>query len=76
MARLDKTRQGKLEPIRYQRALKYLSQKGYETRQVSTTCIEFDYKGSTVRFWPYSGWHSGKTIEDGRGWNHLEKQIR
>lgn len=29
-----------------------------------------------VHFYPYSGWHTGKSINDGRGWNNLYNQIK
>lgn len=38
--------------------------------------IEFDFKGSLVRFFPFTGWATGKTIKDGRGLQNLLKQIK
>ena len=37
--------------------------------------IEFEYKGQPVKYFPYSGWATGKTIKDGRGLKNLIKQI-
>ena len=37
--------------------------------------LEFKYKGNTIKFYPYSGWHSGKGIKDGRGFQNLIKQL-
>lgn len=41
-----------------------------------TKCLSFEYKGATVKFFPFTGWHTGKTIKDGRGLNRLLKQIK
>ena len=37
--------------------------------------IEFAYKGCVIRFFPYTGWASGRTIQDCRGIDNLLKQI-
>lgn len=37
--------------------------------------IEFAYKGCIIRFFPYTGWASGRTIKDCRGIENLLKQI-
>lgn len=38
--------------------------------------IEFEYKGHSIKYFPYSGWATGKTIKDGRGLNNLIKQLK
>lgn len=38
-------------------------------------CLQFEYKGSMVRFYPYKGWFTGITVKDGRGLRNLLKQI-
>lgn len=73
-SRLDKDRQDKLQPIRMEHAIQRLEKMGYELG-VGETFIKFYHKQAIITFYPYSGWHSGKTIEDGRGWNHLFKQL-
>jgi hypothetical protein len=75
MARLDIDRQIELEPKRMAFAKSEIEKRGYSVTQVGRTELHFEYKGQTVRFWPYSGWHSGKTIKEGRGINKLLKQI-
>lgn len=40
---------------------------GYEITEENATALKFVFKGSTVTLFPYSGWHTGKTIQDGRG---------
>lgn len=33
------------------------------------------HKGERILFFPYTGWHTGKSIKDGRGLNNLLKQL-
>jgi hypothetical protein len=75
MGRLDHARQIKLEPERINFALQQVRSLGYVITHQDRTKIEFEFNGDTVQYYPYSGWHSGKTITDGRGWNKLKKQI-
>lgn len=69
-----KEQRRKKEPKRMLYAIDRLSQKGF-TPVVHGSYIEFEYKGSIVRFFPYTGWATGKTIKDGRGINNLIKQL-
>lgn len=64
-----------IEPKRMLYAIDRLSQKGF-TPVVHGSYIEFEYKGSIVKFFPYTGWATGKTIKDGRGINNLIKQLK
>lgn len=75
MARLDIDRQKKLEPLRIDFAKAEIEKKGYIVTQVSTTELQFEYQGATIKVFPYSGWCTGKTIEDCRGIRKLLKQI-
>lgn len=75
MSRLDKGRQERLEPVRMDYAERKLRELGYEITGKNDIAIEFTFKGSTVKLFPYSGWHTGKTIKDGRGLNNLLRQI-
>lgn len=52
-----------------------LEELGLEVRQAGGDLLEFVYNGNTIKFWPYSGWHSGKGIKDGRGFKNLLRQI-
>lgn len=53
-----------------------LEKKGYEVRfDEANKCLIFDYKGNKIRLFPYTGWHTGKGIKDGRGLQNLLKQI-
>ena len=75
MARLNIERQHKLEPQRMDYAQKEIENLGYEVDRVSDNQLRFEFKGSTINFYPYSGWASGATIKDGRGIKNLLKQI-
>jgi len=76
MSRLDTERQRKLEPIRVEKAKNEINKLGYNIDIIGSNRIEFKYKDETVIFSPYSGWHSGKSIIDGRGLKNLLKQIK
>jgi len=76
MSRLDTERQRKLEPIRVEKAKNEINKLGYNIDIIGSNRIEFKYKDETVIFFPYSGWHSGKSIIDGRGLKNLLKQIK
>lgn len=73
--RLDQERQQELEPKRMEYAKAQIIGAGYEITFESATELQFQFNGSTVYFFPYSGWHSGMTIQDGRGIKKLIKQI-
>ncbi len=38
--------------------------------------IEFEYKGHSIKYFPYSEWATGKTIKDGRGLMNLINQLK
>jgi len=80
MSRLNTERQTELEPKRIDYAKKCIKDLGLEiTKDISIenkTFFEFMYNGSPVRFFPYSGWHTGKTIKDGRGLQNLLNQLK
>jgi len=56
-------------------AKKEIEKKGYEVTEARGTELQFEHMGHTVYFFPYSGWHSGATIKDGRGLKKLLSQI-
>lgn len=76
MARLDKERQAELEPKRMEYAKQQIQNAGYAIDFESATELQFTFKGAVVKLFPYSGWHSGATIQDGRGIHKLLKQIK
>ena len=76
MSRLDTDRQKELEPKRMEFARQQLEKLGYKIISQTETEITFDYDNKRVHYFPYSGWHSGSSIVDGRGWTKLLKQIK
>lgn len=55
-------------------AVKQLEKRGFKPRQDGKKII-FDFNGHPVTLFPYSGWHTGKSIKDGRGFENLIKQL-
>lgn len=74
--RLDEEREAKLQPKRVEYAKEQLKALGIEITFEDKTRIDFMYEGHKVSFWPYSGWHTGKSIVDGRGIHKLLKQLK
>ena len=75
MGRLDKEKQQKLEPKRINFAINELSKLGIQVQAETNTMISFLFEGQIIHYYPYSGWHTGKGIKDGRGWENLKKQL-
>lgn len=73
--RLDTERQERLEPTRRETAIEAFTRLGYDVRE-ENKALMIMFKGSFVRFFPYTGWHTGKTITDGRGLKNLLKQLK
>lgn len=42
----------------------------------SETELRFMHKGEEIKYFPYSGWHTGKSIIDGRGISTLVDQLK
>ena len=76
MARLNIERQQKLEPKRIEVVVIKITDLGIEITDITSNAIKFDFKGSQITFYPYAGWHTGKTIKDGRGIFELLKQLK
>lgn len=74
--RLDKERQEIEEPKRIEYCIKILESKGFNIIEQNNTYITFKYKNSIIKHFPYSGWHTGKNIKDGRGFKNLLKQLK
>lgn len=73
--RLNQEREENLQPQRMESCQKKLEEMGFDVKSDGSTLLSFVYKGKQVQFWPYSGWHSGATIRDGRGFKHLIDQL-
>lgn len=74
--RLDTERQAELEPKRLEYAKNSLIMMGFHICYEDKTRLEFVYKGDIIKFYPYSGWHTGKSIKDGRGLQNLLSQLK
>ena len=74
--RLDKEREEMLQPERMEYAIEQLTKLGYTPTYIDKTRIEFGYMDERVTLYPYSGWHTGKSIKDGRGLQKLLNQIK
>ena len=76
MSRLNIDKQNKLQPKRVQHALYKLIEHNVEIIEVTDTEIRLMHNYLEVKFFPYSGWHTGKSITDGRGLDNLLKQLK
>lgn len=75
MARLDKENVKQKEPIRFNYALDEFKKKGVKIIFINDKRIDIEYKNHTIQFFPFTGWHTGKSIKDGRGIKNLLKQL-
>ena len=66
--RLDQVREEEETPKRAEYVRGKLEELGLE--------IRFQFKGNTIKLWPYSGWFSGKGVNDGRGIKKLLGQLK
>lgn len=73
--RLDQEREKELQPKRMEVARLAIQKLNLHIVREDDTKIVFFYRGSPIHFYPYSGWHTGKTITDGRGLANLLKQL-
>ena len=74
--RLDQEREKALQPIRILDSISTLENIGFKIIYDDKTKIKFIHNGYEITFYPYSGWHTGKGIKDGRGIKNLLKQIK
>lgn len=74
--RLDQEREKELSPKRMQYAIESLRKLGYQVTKNGTVEIQISHQGSTIRIFPYAGWFTGKTVEDGRGIHKLIQQLK
>jgi len=74
--RINQERENKLQPIRMQKAIEEIEALKFVITKQDKTYLQFDFRGHTITFFPYSGWHTGKTIKDGRGLRKLLNQIK
>jgi len=72
--RLDQERVKELQPKRMAYACQRIAALGIKYI-ADETKICFQHKGHQIIFYPYSGWHTGKSITDGRGLEKLLAQL-
>lgn len=65
-----------LQKTRLESCVDALIQLGIDITYCDETRLEFIHKGHLVKFFPYTGWHTGKSIVDGRGFKHLTNQLK
>lgn len=74
--RLDQEREKRLTPSRMETATKELESRGYTVIQVASgKAVSLRHKGNRIVYHVYSGWASGKGIQDGRGLKRLLRQL-
>jgi len=66
----------KVQEERMQYAKSEIEKLGFRTNQIDETCLEFIHKEAIVKLFPFTGWHTGKSINDGRGIKELLKQLK
>lgn len=48
---------------------------GFEPTMENDGEIQFYFKGELVKYFPLKEWFTGKSVEDGRGFKNLIKQL-
>lgn len=76
MARQDIDRQIEMEPKRISYAKEEITKLGYEIIYEDAKKIKFNFKNEPVTLYPYSGWFTGKTVNDNRGIEKLLNQLK
>ena len=75
--RINQEREARLQPLRIRVATEKIEALGYSTTFIEKAkALNFQFKGSQIAYYPYSGWHTGGTIKDGRGIEKLLNQIK
>ncbi|MGB0896863.1 MAG: hypothetical protein ACPGRW_06045 [Flavobacteriaceae bacterium] len=64
------------EPKRFNYALDAFKKLDIEITSINASQINIIHKNEIIRFFPYTGWHSGKSIKDGRGIKKLINQLK
>lgn len=75
MSRINKEREQALQPQRMRSTKDKLIGMGFNIAYEDETRLEFIFNNERVSFWPYSVWHSGKSIKSGRGFSRLLRQL-
>ena len=70
-----KARRAASQPERMRHARKKLLAAGFTFIEETDNMLVFLFRAEKVRFYPYTGWATGKSITDGRGLENLLKQL-
>lgn len=73
--RLDQEREQLLQPQRMASCSEKLQSLGYDVWSNGTDMLEFTFKGNIIKFYPYSGWFTGKGVGSDRGFSNLLKRL-
>jgi hypothetical protein len=65
-----------LQPQRMAYCVEQVSSLGFEIFDQNENSFCFEYKNQKIQMFPFTGWHTGKSIKDGRGIENLLKQIK
>lgn len=76
MAVLDTNKRAKYELKRFDYAIEQLGKLGIKDITKSEKSLKFTYKTISVTLYPYSGWFTGKGIQDGRGIMELISKLK
>lgn len=63
------------EPSRLAYAKSQLEAAGHKVVVADNTKLIIFHKGSKIQFYPFTGWHTGKGIKDGRGIKVLLRKL-
>jgi hypothetical protein len=66
----------KLEPRRVEYAVEQLKKAGKQIHFQDHNTVQFWHNDNLITLYPYTGWHTGKGIKDGRGIANLLKQLK
>lgn len=72
-------RRARIEPQRISYARKQLSSLDLDISfeyRVASRCFIIMDGVSIIRYYPYTGWFTGKSVKDGRGIHNLIKQLK
>lgn len=69
-------RRDRLEPNRMEKAKSEFRKRSIPFVQNDERSIDFEYGGHVNKYFPYTGWATGKGITDGRGLKTLLKQLK
>ena len=67
--RLDQEREKRLQPKRISYAVSQIQSMGLEIIEVNETRVDFYFNGDIIKYFPYSGWHTGTSIVTGKPHN-------